>query len=53
MCGMLIQWLLLLPKHESWGCVVTWHGHESLWALLSHRYQAGVHGDVPLSRVDV
>jgi hypothetical protein len=52
-CGLLVQWLLLLPEHESWGCVLTWHGQKGLWALLSRRYQVGVHGDVPLPRVDV
>jgi hypothetical protein len=40
---------------QSWtqGRVVTWHSQESLWALVSRRYQTGVHGDVPLPRVDV
>jgi hypothetical protein len=53
-CGLLVQWLLLLlPGHESRGCVVTWRGQEGLWMLLSHRYRARVHGDVPLPRVDV
>jgi hypothetical protein len=32
---------------------VTWHGHEGLQALLSRRYRARVHGDVPLPRVDI
>jgi hypothetical protein len=51
-CGLLVQWLLL-PEHESQGRVVTWHGQEALRALLSRRYRARVHGDVPLRRVDV
>jgi hypothetical protein len=51
-CGLLVQWLLL-PRHESRRHVVTWRGQEGLWALLSYRYQAGVHGDVPLPWVDV
>jgi hypothetical protein len=51
-CGLLVQWLLLL-RHESRGCVVTWCGHEGLRALLSRRYRAEVHDDVPLPRVDV
>jgi hypothetical protein len=32
---------------------VTWRGQEGLQALLSRRYPVGVHGDVPLPRVDV
>jgi hypothetical protein len=52
-CGLLVQWLLMLPGHESYGRVVTWRGQEGLQELLSHRYRAGVHGDVPLPRVDV
>jgi hypothetical protein len=47
-CGLLVQWLLLLPEHESQGRVLTWCVQEGLWALLSHRYQTGVHGNVPL-----
>jgi hypothetical protein len=45
--------MLLLPRHESQGRVVTWHGQEGLRAWLSRRYCAGVHGDVPLPWVDV
>jgi hypothetical protein len=52
-CGLLVQWLLLLPEHESQGRVLTWCVQEGLWALLSHRYRTGVHGNVPLPRVDV
>jgi hypothetical protein len=51
--SMLVQWLLLLPEHESMGRVVTWCSQESLRMLLSHRYRAGVHGDVPLPQVDI
>jgi hypothetical protein len=32
---------------------VTWRGHKGLRALLSRRYRAEVHGDVPLPRVDI
>jgi hypothetical protein len=32
---------------------VTWRSQEGLWALLSCRYWARVHGDVPLPQVDV
>jgi hypothetical protein len=32
---------------------VVWHSQKGMWALLSRRYQAGMHGDVPLPRVDV
>jgi hypothetical protein len=52
-CGLLVQWLILLLGHESRGRVVTWHDQQGLRALLSRRYQVGVHGDVPLPRVDV
>jgi hypothetical protein len=53
MCGLLIQWRQLLPEHESRGHVVTWRGQEGMRALLSRRYRAGVHGDVPLPWVGV
>jgi hypothetical protein len=49
----MVQWLLLLPGHESWGRVVTWCGHKGMWALLCHRYWARVHDDVPLPEVDI
>jgi hypothetical protein len=47
-CDLLVQWLLLRPRNESWGRVVTWRSHESLRPLLSCRYWVGVHGDVSL-----
>jgi hypothetical protein len=53
-CGLLEQWLWLsLPGHESRGSVGNRHGQVGLWALLSYRNEARVHGDMPLPRVDV
>jgi hypothetical protein len=49
-CSLLVQWLLLLPGHESRGRVVTWHSQEGMRALLSCRYRAEVRGNVPLPR---
>jgi hypothetical protein len=50
---LLVQWLLLLPRHESRGRVAAWRGQEGLRAVLSHGYQTGVYGEVPLPRVHV
>jgi hypothetical protein len=49
----LIRGLLLLPGCVSQSWVVAGRGHQGLRALETARKRTGVHGDVPLPRVDV